>query len=260
MAEATGRVTVRSRGPEERHWVAGPTPADPDHRLTGHERLACQACHSRRAPLCTGCQTDFAPNEAQWDHLVGRERPGRWHEEPGPIDYGPPLLGVLADGRIFPFVPGMPLRLQTGPDQPWQQGSYFAPLDPHTTTRAARPCSACHRDGATLGLGAGTLEISGATWRFTPAPDGGAFDLRWTTPEGRALGRATRGAARSFTQAEIDTVLTVGACLPCHDKAADALYEGFRQGLDRWRRGTARRCGLRATGTSKPGVRIDLPG
>jgi len=258
--ECDGRITVRSRGPEERRWVAGPTPADPDHRLAGHERLACQACHSRRAPLCTGCHTSYAPDQTQWDHLAGRERPGRWREEPGPIDDGPPLLGFAADGRIYPFVPGMPLRVQTGPSGPWRQGSYFAPLDPHTTTRQARPCSACHRDGAALGLGPGTVAYSGAAWRFTPATAAGDFDLRWTTPEGHAVGRATRAGARPFTAAEIDTVLTVGACLPCHGKGDDALYESFRQGLDLWRRGAARRCDLRPTTTSDPGVRSDRSG
>jgi len=252
--ETDGRVTVRSRGPEERRWIAGPTPDDPDHSLAGHERLACQACHSRRAPLCTGCHTSYAPDETQWDHLAGRERPGRWREKPGPIEYGPPLLGVADDGRIFPFIPGMPLRVQTGPDLPWLEDSYFAPLAPHTTTRAARPCSACHRDGATLGLGPGALDYVGAAWHFTPAPASGDFDLRWTTPEGQAVGRATRGAARPFTAEEIDATLTVGACLPCHKQADDPLYESFRGGLDRWREGAARRCDLPATETSDPGV------
>lgn len=242
--ESDGRVTVRSRGPEERRWVAGPTPDDPDHRLAGHERLACQACHALRAPLCTGCHTYYTPDEAQWDHLARRERPGRWREEAGPIGYGPPLLGVAADGRIFPFIPGMPLRLQTHPGRPWLEGSYFAPLDPHTTTRQARPCAACHRDGAALGLGPGAVDYTGAAWRFTPAPQAGDFDLRWTVLEGDAVGRATRGAARSFTAHEVDRILAVGVCLPCHEKADDPIYQDFPAAHTTWRDGNARGCGL----------------
>jgi len=242
--EADGRVAVRSRGPEERRWVAGPTPDDPDHRLPGHERLACQACHTQRAPLCTGCHTSFAPDEAQWDHLAGRERPGRWREEPGPIAFGAPLLGVAADDRIFPFIPGMPLRLQPDPDQPWRRGSYFAPLDPHTTTREARPCSACHRDGAALGLGPGVLDYQGATWHFTPTPATGDFDLRWTTPAGHAVGRATRGAARPFTADELDRILVVGACLPCHESSGDPIYREFAAAHAKWDGGRASRCRL----------------
>jgi hypothetical protein len=246
-AESDGRVTVRSRGPEERRWVANATPDDPDHRLTGHERLACQACHARRAPLCTGCHTSYSPDETQWDHLAARERPGRWREESGPIGYGPPLLGVAADGRIYPFVPGMPLRVKPAPDQPWKEESFFAPLDPHTTTRQARPCAACHRNGAALGLGPGAVDYIGATWQFTAAPPAGDFDLRWTTPDGRGVGQTTRGAARAFTADELDRILTVGACLPCHATAGDATYRDFAAAHAAWRDGNARRCTLSPT-------------
>jgi hypothetical protein len=242
--EPDGRVTVRSRGPEERRWVAGPTPADPDHRLAGHERLACQACHSQRAPLCTGCHTSYVRDGAQWDHLAGRKRPGRWAEEPGPIAYGPPLLGIAAGGRVFPFVPGMPLRLQTAPNRPWQGGSYFAPLDPHTTTRQARPCVACHRDGAAVGLGPGSLDYTGAAWCFTREPPAGDFDLRWTTPGRDRIGQATRGGARPFTSQELDRILVVGACLPCHATAGDTIYRDFPAARDVWSGGKARGCRL----------------
>jgi hypothetical protein len=62
--------------------------------------------------------------------------------------------------------------------------------------------------------------------------------------EGDAVGRATRGAARSFTAHEVDRILAVGVCLPCHEKADDPIYQDFPAAHTTWRDGNARGCGL----------------
>jgi len=241
-----GKIEVRSRGPEPRTWLATPTPADADHTLRGHARLTCQACHSLAAPLCVGCHTTFSPAGHQWDHLVDHDRPGRWSEEVGVPRFGPPPLAIDGEGRVRPFVPAMDLALQTGPGVAWRRGSYFAPLDPHTTRRQSRTCVACHRNPAAVGLGSGTVTYRGVGWRFTPTTQ--PVVPPWVTPEGRVVGQATRSGARPFGRQEIDRILTVGACLPCHRQAAAPLYRDFPRTLARWRtsdRGACRLAGPR---------------
>jgi len=237
---AGGKVEVRSRGPKERTWLAAPTPADGDHTLRGHARLTCQACHAPAAPLCVGCHTTFSPAGSQRDHLVARARPGRWREEVGTIRFDPPPLAIGADNRVHPFVPAMELALQTRPGATWREGRYFAPLDPHTTRRQSRTCADCHRAPAAVGLGSGRVTYRGARWHVTPAAQ--PVIPPWVTPVGRVVGQATRSGARPFDREEIDRILTVGACLPCHRRATAPLYRDFPRALGRWRTGEIGGC------------------
>jgi len=243
---AGGKIEVRGRGPKRRTWLAAPTPTDGNHTLPGHARLTCQACHSAAAPLCTGCHTTFTPAGSQWDHLVERARPGRWQEEAGPIRFGPPPLAIGVDGRVRPFIPAMVLAVRTRPGAVWREGNYFAPLDPHTTRRRSRTCAACHRQPAVVGLGSGSVAYRGAAWHLTPAPQ--PVEPPWVTPEGEVLGQATRSGARPFDRQEIDRILTVGACLPCHRRADDPLYRDFPRSLARWRIGDRGTCRLAGPG------------
>lgn len=201
--------------------LARATPSDANHRLPGHERLACTACHTAWAPSCTTCHTTYDPARAQWDFGAARETPGTWIERDSGFAWGPPALGVTATGSIVPAAPGMRLELDARPaGGVVARHRLFAPISPHTTGRKARACAGCHASAAALGLGSGTLDLSGAEPRFEPAP----ADDGWTSLFPREPGSGTRVGFRSLDAAEQRRVLAVGTCLPCHTTAADPAW------------------------------------
>jgi hypothetical protein len=182
------------------------TAAAAHHTLRGHERLSCQACHTRWAPRCPTCHTRYDPAGSQLDHLSGKLTAGAWEELPAKLGVGEPALALGASGRIEPFVEGMTLRVEGW--GPVIERKLWAPLDPHTTS-ASRTCASCH------------------------APEEPGLLM---PPEGET----TRAGARLLDEHERARVLAVGACLPCHGKADDPVYKDFvrsRARLDAARKG-----------------------
>ncbi|MGD2056017.1 MAG: hypothetical protein PVJ15_04350 [Gammaproteobacteria bacterium] len=180
-----------------------------DHPLAReHARLDCSACHSQWAPQCYGCHLEYDPDGEQWDHQRHAVTPGRWHERRSGIRNGPPLLGVNADDRIVPVVPGMIMTV-THPD--WAQPKFvrrFAALEPHTTGRS-RGCRSCHRSPVALGLGEGRLEHTGSGWRFEPLHQALADGLpadAWTSLTGPVTETAA-ASVRPFSPEEIRRIL-----------------------------------------------------
>jgi hypothetical protein len=163
------------------------------HRLKGHERLSCQACHSEWAPRCVSCHTDRDSAGKQLDHLTGEETPGAWNETAGGNSFGPPALALDSTGHIAPFVEGM--RLKVTGVAPGVARELWAPLDPHTTGKS-RACAACHPG-----------------------------DER-TYP---TQGETTRTGARLLNEGERAKVAKVGECVECHDRYEDPIYADFAQ-------------------------------
>ena len=98
----------------------------------------------------------------------------------------------------------------------------------HTVGKAARSCESCHADPVALGYGEGTLRYerdgTRGRWRFAPrfepGPDGLPADA-WVGFLGeRTAGTSTRTDVRPFTIEEQKRILTVGACLTCHQGEA----------------------------------------
>lgn len=204
------RLTRKADGVE---LEVPPTPTDADHRREGHERLSCAACHSAWAPRCPTCHTRFDPAGEQWDFGSGGLARGRWIEENEGMGFGPPALGVAADGRILPAMPSMIATIEA----PAVALRLFSMLDPHTTRREARTCEGCHLDPVALGLGEGVLDLSGEVPSFTPrSPDPddptGAVD-GWVGLAQEESGASTRRGARSLDAEERARVLAVGRCL-----------------------------------------------
>jgi hypothetical protein len=133
------------------------TPRDANHSLKGHERLTCSACHAAWAPTCTTCHTAFEAGRSQWDFAAAKETPGAWIERSEGFGWAPPLLGVRADGRIVPAIPGMILDIDArGADGALTSRRLLASLEPHTTGKKARTCASCHRALPTPEFEAGT--------------------------------------------------------------------------------------------------------
>ncbi len=191
----------------------------PGHAGVGHERLTCVACHAAVAPTCTGCHTSLDAAGRQWDFARAAQTPGAWVEAGPEGRLAPPALGVGADGRIRPAIPGMIATIEgSGPSDTPREIRRFALLDPHATRRPARACADCHRSAVALGLGTGALDVE--TLRFTPAvPVEGAPGMAqdgWTSLLAAAAGEGTRVGARSLDSTEQRRVLRVGICLGCH--------------------------------------------
>ena len=204
-----------------------PTPEDANHRLAGHERLTCASCHSGWAPVCADCHTAAVPEASQWDFGRSAEAPGAWRETSERFAWGPPALGVVANEKIAPAIPGMVMTLDGSKvGGPRRDLRAYAVLDPHTTRAAGRSCASCHRDAWSLGLGAGRLVFGPEAVRFEPAhpgPDGLASD-RWTTLLAASPGTSSRPEVRSLDAMEQRRVLAVGSCVVCHADASDDVY------------------------------------
>ncbi len=180
------------------------TPRDANHEMKGHERVVCSACHAAWAPSCTTCHTRSDPGTAQWDFAAGNVTSGAWVERSEGFSWGPPLLGLRADGAIVPAVPGMILDV----DATSTGGTTFsrrllAPLEPHTTGKKARTCRSCH-------LLTDALRFEGGT----------------------------RTGFRPLGAAEERRIRLVGECLPCHSKASNPVWRDFRISVDRLARGS----------------------
>lgn len=214
------------------------TPFDANHRMRGHERLSCGACHAAWAPTCATCHTRFDPSRPQWDFAAAAETPGAWLETSEGFAFAPPALGVRSDREIVPVIPGMILDVRHGGgDTPVLRRRLFAPIEPHTTGKPARTCSGCHRSPAALGLGSGRLDLEGNQPAFSPsspsAEDPALASDGWTAlfPERPAIG--TRTGLRSLDSSEQRRILTAGVCLPCHAKPTDRIWRDFRASLTR---------------------------
>lgn len=228
------------------------TPRDANHELRGHERLTCDACHAAWAPTCTTCHTSYDPGGTQWDFSSAREAKGAWKERSEGFGWGPPALGVTAEGRIVPAVPGMVMDLDArAAGGPSSSHRLYAPLSPHSTGRKARTCASCHRSAFALGLGTGTLDGDRGEPSFVPAfaaPGEPALARDgWTTLDAARPGRGTRIGFRTLDAREIARVLLAGRCVPCHEKADDPVWRDFAASRERLATGRAPGCRGRRT-------------
>lgn len=187
-----------------------PVYTDSSHPFSNeHQRLHCSACHSQWAPQCYGCHTEYDPQGIQQDHLLKKQTAGRWKEQRWDVRSGLPPLGVTADNKIKPFVPGMIMTI-AHPD--WQSMKFkrrFAPSEPHTTGKA-RSCESCHSSAVALGLGQGVLRKSEQQWSFSAThktlQDGLPADA-WTSFDEIASGHAASNDNRPFSHSEILHIL-----------------------------------------------------
>lgn len=213
------------------------TPADPTHTLGGHQRLTCAACHTARTPTCTTCHVRRDPAGQQWDFGRGAPASGAWVETSDGMSWGPPTLAVRAERAIVPATPGMIMTLEPGEGAAVSHHRLFAPLQPHSTGKMARPCLDCHRSPVALGLGSGRLDLAVTPPVFQPgqpvAPGSPLALDGWAPLLPGAVGRSTHADVRSLDHTERLRTLRVALCLPCHREAGDPIYRDFPGALAR---------------------------
>jgi hypothetical protein len=231
-------------------------------RGEGHSTLSCESCHTAWVPQCIGCHNAFDRDADGYDMLEGKDKRGSWVEYVGQFMHGPPTLGIVetsAGKQVKTFVPGMILSIDTlsylyeqatAKDKDMIFRRLFAPVSAHTTIRQGRSCKSCHNDPVALGYGQGLLvyEITGRSgeWRFTPRFAANRFD---GLPEDAWIGflsepqgaMATREHARPFSRAEQIRILTVGACLSCHEEGSAVMVASLED-FEALKRSISHRC------------------
>lgn len=222
----------------------------------------CNTCHTSFDPKSEGhdhLAMKFVPGEWNESSL---------EFEAGAPTLGVRLasgLGERGGEVVDTFVPGMILtidrNLQPGRPADTVFRRLFAPIAAHTTQRQARSCESCHNDPMALGYGKGELRFEVArrevneapaqrsggvgtgerggrsarigTWRFTPArpasPHDGLPEDAWTGFLSERSGMvSTQPGARPFAVTEQRRILTVGACLTCHEGNSAVMRESVR--------------------------------
>ncbi len=211
----------------------------PEHRVAGHERLDCSACHSRTVVQCYGCHTAYDRRYAGWDFVQGRETEGEFSETEDVRRLYPFPLALNGRGRISPVTPGCQtfvtvvekdgrrsrdeaVALYRGKPQ-----LRFAPFFGHNTGKKALGCTECHGDPSFLGFGQHTVEANAIrpTLLCEKNPKK-PLDGFVAMDGGRVVAHAaiTRPGARPLDHGEVRRALAVNLCLVCHETAKDRIY------------------------------------
>ncbi len=216
------------------------------HRISGHEQLSCQACHSAWVPQCYGCHDIYRKSVKQLDKISYKRTWGKWEERRSYLRYEHPVLMRRPDGKVYPAAPGCQVYL-TALDKNGRVDSsatHFAMafFDPHTTRRAVRSCQDCHLNPKTVGLGSGSIRIEGKSIEFTPIYDAERSELKIPLESvidtaGRQIQRVSRENARFFSLTEIKKIFTVGYCIQCHRNYEDGIYKSFRKSFKDFEKG-----------------------
>jgi hypothetical protein len=237
--DATGIATLVAKRTSKRLPMKPPSAVC--LRSDGHERLSCISCHAQWAPRCPQCHTSYDAKGVAVDLLDGRETAGAWRETAGEFQAVPPTLGMRTSGSgvrsrdvVDTFIPGMVMTLDRSEAPGGPSGTTFRRLYARSfshTVGKSRSCRSCHADPVALGYGEGTLRYErdgqAGRWRFTPkqtpGPDGLPADAWTGFLQARTAGVSTRADVRPFSVEEQKRILTVGACLTCHDATDDGM-------------------------------------
>lgn len=215
-------------------------------REFGHQDLTCASCHNAWAPQCIGCHVDFDERAEGYDLLTRKYKQGSWIEYAGEFLVGPPTMAVSeknGEREIQSAIPGMIFTL----DQSGFEGKnasdttfhrLFAPASPHTTAAEGRDCKSCHNNPVALGYGRGEMKFvsdkNTPHWTFEAEyanlPQDGLPSDAWIgfLKDG-GPNSSTRLTFRPLSVKEQQRVLTIGACLTCHEQTSKLMQQSIHQ-------------------------------
>lgn len=219
------------------------------HRIRGHHRLECDTCHSAWSPQCFGCHQVLDLRHKGTDHLTRLQTPGRWAEGRSYFRFFRNILGINSRGRVGILVPGCQVWNTVVSGTGSIVGSYdskvmplkngmtsmaMGPTHPHTTRTEAPRCVDCHLSPKAAGLGEGRLrklspdQLLQISSVFRSKAAGLKIDYPLdaaTSPAGNALQSTSHRRSRPFNAAEIERIVDIARCLPCHDRYDDPVWE-----------------------------------
>uniref|UniRef100_UPI0032169C60 cytochrome b N-terminal domain-containing protein n=1 Tax=uncultured Draconibacterium sp. TaxID=1573823 RepID=UPI0032169C60 len=218
-------------------------------RNNAHSKLSCSSCHSSWAPTCIGCHNLYDSEDPSYNMIKNEPQKGGWVELIGTYSAKLPTLGIRKseeNEEIIPVVPGMILTIDkksyTGNENdPAIFHRLYAPSAPHTTSAKGRSCKSCHNSPLAIGFGEGTLtyhtESNKGKWEFDAFYENDVNDNlpadAWTGfLQNRTGTVSTRSNIFPFTVEQQKTILTVGACLTCHEEDSgimNASLDDFEQ-------------------------------
>jgi len=234
-----------------------PRVKDSAHSIPQHQsRLECSACHARWVVRCPGCHQNIS---------IGQEALQAPVLAPHALDIGEPALMIGPRGKVAPMLMQperhltildekgnlVPVLGQMGEERGrYQQWAFTNPhgtsgsnlayaLNPHSIQKQVRSCTSCHLSAKTLGLGEGDLKIGkNATGkndfvdplnRSDKILKASRFDPQAkSSMQGEPLAGTHQPMARTFNQKEINRILRVGNCIPCHDRYDDPIYQDIK--------------------------------
>lgn len=240
---AVHKPILKSKFSTQDYYLSAPSASCT--RTHGHSNISCSACHAQWMPQCTGCHVAYKPNAPGYDLLEDKKVTGTWQESAGGFFAELPPLGVYRYGdstRITAATPGMIMTLDKSghPSHAHSSPEFFrlyAPAKPHTTGAAGRDCKSCHNNPVALGYGRGTLTfVADTAWpyfvfdsEYEMAEDGLPLDA-WIPFLGSRSGKvSTRLNFTPLTIAEQQKILTVGACLTCHNPNEALMQSSLNQ-------------------------------
>ncbi|MFA6686956.1 MAG: selenite/tellurite reduction operon c-type cytochrome ExtM [Desulfuromonas sp.] len=211
----------------------------PEHKIVGHERLNCYACHSRAVPQCFGCHTEYDRTQPGEDFVKQRHTRGKFIESEDYRDLYPFALALDQRGEISPVTPGCQTFL-TIKDRRGEVLKHeyvakfkgknqlrFAPFYSHNTAAKAVGCSECHANPQFMGFGQhsvaqGEIQAQFLCEKAEDKPLDGFMQMR--AGQIRAFSGIVREHSRPLNTQEIRGVFAVNQCLVCHTDPRDPIY------------------------------------
>ena len=209
-----------------------------------HSNLSCSSCHSAWASSCIGCHNSYDKEKLGYNMLDNKQKKGTWVEHKGTFSAKLPALGVRTSEdkkEIVPVNPGMILTLDIKSYTNSDKDSaifrrLFSPIAPHTTSEKGRSCKSCHNNPVALGYGEGELKYvvqeNSGEWKFIPKFKN---DINDNLPEDAWTGFLQNRSGMVSTRKNVfplnideqKKILTVGACLTCHEENSDVINESL---------------------------------
>ena len=250
-----GRIVTIEKQTGKNHIVPLVKDFSGPHSIPQHQsRLECSACHARWVVSCPSCHQSI--NFEQSTPSVSNPA----HS----LDIGEPALMIGPRGKVAPMLAQQERHLTIldekknplqvlGENRRWRyteweftnphgtSGSNLAyALNPHSTQKQARSCKSCHLSAKALGLGEGEIKIGKNPTGINDFVDplnrsdimhkASQFDPQAkVTMRGESLAGMHQQKARAFNQEEINRILSVGNCIPCHESYEDPIYQDIKK-------------------------------
>jgi len=234
--------------------------APESHNIPGHKKkLECTSCHSQWVPNCKGCHLTFMPEQVEVSKSLTSDAKNVFDVESPSLMLGPrgKVVPMITPERRFlnifdeqeKFIPVMGENGDTaGIYRKWlftnphgySGGRLAYAINPHSTGKKVRSCASCHMSSSALGLGEGDIYIgrnsSGVDDTILPLVRTDIISGRSQlapkarlTMRGEPIAGISQPSARLFNQEEINRILKVGNCLPCHEQYSDPIYQDMRK-------------------------------